>query len=186
MAALTRTFSASVAWRNHVVMNTWLGDTLASAVARLAGSSRSAASGRTPSTSMAGRRARPYTVQPCLMSSRAVLLPPMPLTPTTNAVLRTVALPCAMGLASFYSAALRASLRPGDRVQPSLLGTLHERYGSLLQNPRIDALRLERSGCPSIFIGGTIEGVGDGHTSPRVFPAVLAAVRGRRGIRSGP
>lgn len=36
--------------------------------------------------SFAGLRASPYTIHPFAISSRAMLLPPMPLAPTTKAV----------------------------------------------------------------------------------------------------
>src|SRR5437764_463531 len=68
-----------------MLMNTWLGRTWPSAAASDALSSRSAATGITPSCAV-GLRASPATVQPSSTSSRAVALPTIPVVPTTKAV----------------------------------------------------------------------------------------------------
>src|SRR5262245_29452572 len=58
----------------------------ASRAVKSAGSRRSAATGRRPAMSPRELRANPYVVHPWVISSRARLLPMIPLAPTTKAV----------------------------------------------------------------------------------------------------
>jgi hypothetical protein len=85
IAPLILMFSASDVWRSHVLMNTWVGRSPGKVVRSDAASSRSAATGTTPSISRGGRRANPYTCQPPSRRCRARLLPTMPLAPITSA-----------------------------------------------------------------------------------------------------
>ncbi len=85
MAALTRMFSARVAWRDQVVMNTWVGFQIGEGLLQRCGSCKSAASQSRPAPVMAGGTAR----RPAIVAqavSWVMALPTMPLAPTTSAV----------------------------------------------------------------------------------------------------
>lgn len=84
MAPLTRTFSASVSWRAHAVMNTWVGASPASFSSRSPRENRSAATCSTPST-VGGRRDRPEVRQPEAIRRSARAPPVIPVAPTTRA-----------------------------------------------------------------------------------------------------
>src|SRR6187397_2604578 len=85
MRPLTSQFSASVARRDQVVKNTWVGAVPRTAVATASASSRSAANGSMPSPRLLGSRQSPETCQPSSRRRRARLPPLIPVTPTTSA-----------------------------------------------------------------------------------------------------
>src|ERR1700754_3089494 len=78
-------FSRSLAWRDQVVMNTWVGAWPARARRVASASVRSAAMAVTPGR-WPGRRARAATSQPSAMRRSTSALPMMPLAPTTSAL----------------------------------------------------------------------------------------------------